>query len=153
MISIVEHNLKPVLENNGVGQTLVNFVKWLQNNDLGKCTVSVRDYLAWTHFINHMTSSPTLLYPMPLKDAVIHGACMTILDGLGTGNTGGERYYLMFIQNFQHSLFMKNCQLSCNTTFRILYFFVVLYSLKPSEAVPLISLKILQLTLLLANLN
>lgn len=76
------------LRNKNVGLTLVHFVRWLQNNDLGqKCVVSIRDYLAWTNFINHIVENTS---SMSLSNAIVHGGCMAMLDGLGTGSTGGE---------------------------------------------------------------
>lgn len=110
LVAIVEHNLVQHVRENGVGQILVSFVNWLQNNDLGqKCIVSVRDYLSWVHFINCMISPPMV---MALKDAIIHGACMTVLDGLGTGNTGGETlvipfFVLLFTNLKKYTLYIR----------------------------------------------
>ncbi len=86
--AIIEHNLETSLRGRGVGRLMLAFVSWLRTSDLGqRTTVSIRDYLAWTTFINKTTPPPTQL---PLREAVLHGANLTFLDALGAGPTASH---------------------------------------------------------------
>ncbi|XP_062606102.1 midasin-like, partial [Saccostrea cucullata] len=107
LIRIIEHNLSPGIHlgnqedgTSGVGRVIMDFVDWFTNNDLGKrCTVSIRDILSWVNFINvcsikitpdamEMETGYNQLEPVV---ALIHGACLVFLDGLGAGTTSRGR--------------------------------------------------------------
>jgi midasin len=71
---------------------MTSFVEWLKNNELGqKCTISLRDYLSWVNFINHMANNVRPDRRVSVSDAIVHGACLAFLDGLGTGNSSSEK--------------------------------------------------------------
>ncbi|XP_061171072.1 midasin-like [Saccostrea echinata] len=107
LIRIIEHNLSPGIHlgnqedgTSGVGRVIMDFVDWFTNNDLGKrCTVSIRDILSWVNFINvcsikitpdAMETEPGYNHLEPVV-ALIHGACLVFLDGLGAGTTSRGR--------------------------------------------------------------
>ncbi|XP_056015325.1 midasin-like isoform X2 [Ostrea edulis] len=107
LIDIIEHNLSPGIYlgnqedgTSGVGRVIMDFVEWFSNNDLGKrCTVSIRDILSWVNFINtcSIKITPDAMETEPEYNqfepavALIHGACLVFLDGLGAGNTSRGR--------------------------------------------------------------
>lgn len=63
---------------------MVAFLQWFIKSESGsKCTVSIRDIISWVQFINRVTAGG-----MDLGLAYIHGACLVLLDGLGSGLTG-----------------------------------------------------------------
>ncbi|XP_075233650.1 midasin [Lycorma delicatula] len=99
MISIIEHNVQPGLSlanqedgTSGIGHGIVNFINWFKTIDIGvRHVISIRDVLTWVQFINTSadwgtTSSfePT----MKLPTAYVFGACVILIDGLGTGAIG-----------------------------------------------------------------
>ncbi|CAL4138118.1 unnamed protein product, partial [Meganyctiphanes norvegica] len=92
VLSIIEHNVKPKLmvqnkeETNGIGNFILKFLEYFTKTELGKkCTLSIRDLLSWVSFINKVTEGPS---GMDVGLAYIHGACLVLLDGLGSGLTG-----------------------------------------------------------------
>lgn len=58
-----------------------------------RCTVSIRDILSWVYFINtcSIKITPDAMETEPEYNqfepavALIHGACLVFLDGLGAG--------------------------------------------------------------------
>lgn len=92
VIAIIEHNVSKELHLNqedntsGIGNAMLEFLKHFTNTDLSKkCVISIRDMLSWVHFINKVALPPT---GMDVGLAYIHGACLVLLDGLGSGLTG-----------------------------------------------------------------
>ncbi|XP_071517971.1 midasin isoform X1 [Panulirus ornatus] len=92
VLGIIEHSIrKGVVMNSedgtsGLGNAMLQFLEHFTKTDLGKkCILSIRDLLSWVHFINKVTSEPTHL---DVGLAYIHGACLVLLDGLGSGLTG-----------------------------------------------------------------
>lgn len=92
VLGIIEHSVrKGVILNNedgtsGLGKAMLQFLEHFTKTDLGKkCVFSIRDLLSWVHFINNVTSDPTHL---DIGLAYIHGVCLVLLDGLGSGLTG-----------------------------------------------------------------
>jgi len=53
-----------------------------------RCTISIRDYLSWTQFINRVIEADLKI---TVAAAVNHGACLAFLDGLGSGATATEK--------------------------------------------------------------
>uniref|UniRef100_A0A8W8MR76 Midasin n=1 Tax=Magallana gigas TaxID=29159 RepID=A0A8W8MR76_MAGGI len=107
LIHIIEHNLSPGIHlgnqqdgTSGVGRVIMDFVDWFTNNELGRrCVVSIRDILSWVNFINTcsikidadtMETQPGYNQLEPAV-ALIHGACLVFLDGLGAGTTSRGR--------------------------------------------------------------
>lgn len=71
---------------------MIKLVHWLKNNELAsRCTVSIRDYLSWLYFVNHMTDVQRGENQLDIPMALEHGACLSFLDGLGVGNTVTEQ--------------------------------------------------------------
>ncbi|XP_076030788.1 midasin isoform X2 [Oratosquilla oratoria] len=91
VISIINHNLQKGIridtENTkSLGGAMLQFLEHFTSTELGKkCTLSIRDLLSWVLFINKVTSDTIGLDP---GVAFIHGACLVLLDGLGSGHTG-----------------------------------------------------------------
>ncbi|XP_069167675.1 LOW QUALITY PROTEIN: midasin-like [Procambarus clarkii] len=92
VLGIIEHNVKKTIVLNteantsGFGNAILEFIEHFTKTDLGKkCVLSIRDLLSWVHFINKVASGPTC---MDAGLAYIHGACLILLDGLGSGLTG-----------------------------------------------------------------
>ncbi|KAK3879278.1 hypothetical protein Pcinc_016138 [Petrolisthes cinctipes] len=92
VIAIIEHNVSKELHLNqedntsGIGTAMLEFLRHFVNTDLGKkCVISIRDMLSWVQFINKVALPPTSL---DVGLAYIHGACLVLLDGLGSGLTG-----------------------------------------------------------------
>ena len=54
---------------------------WGQDGGAHRRLVSLRDLLAWAGFINSAVQSG-----LRAGEAFLHGACMVLLDGLGTGD-------------------------------------------------------------------
>ncbi|KAF2362034.1 ATPase dynein-related AAA domain [Trinorchestia longiramus] len=95
VLNIVEHNVRKglVLGNqepgkSGIGAAMLDFWKFFTSSKLGKlCTVSIRDIISWVQFINKVTVAPGD-EELDVGLAYIHGACLVLLDGLGSGLTG-----------------------------------------------------------------
>ena len=76
-----------------IAKNMVVYLNWMNNHkrlgELGKqISVSTREILAWTNFINQLILSDT--HKKGEEDvfaSFVHGAHMVILDGLGMGNT------------------------------------------------------------------
>ncbi|XP_054261518.1 midasin-like isoform X2 [Macrosteles quadrilineatus] len=93
-LSVIEHNVRLGLSlgnqqdaTSGVGNLMLDFLDWFHNTQVGKrVTVSVRDVLTWVSFINTVTAEDSAL---DVSSAYIHGACLTLVDGLGSGSTSG----------------------------------------------------------------
>ncbi|XP_045137299.1 midasin-like isoform X1 [Portunus trituberculatus] len=91
VLKIIEHNIRKdiVLNQEGkaeLGKAMLQFLEHFTCTELGKkCILSIRDILFWVSFINKVTLQPTSLDP---GLAYIHGACLVLLDGLGSGLTG-----------------------------------------------------------------
>ncbi|XP_047493219.1 LOW QUALITY PROTEIN: midasin-like [Penaeus chinensis] len=91
VLEIIEHNVKEGIilnsEDNttGFGKAMFQFLEHFIRTELGsKCVISIRDLLSWVTFINKVTESECLDPGL----AYIHGACLVLLDGLGSGRTG-----------------------------------------------------------------
>lgn len=52
-----------------------------------RISVSVRSLLVWIHFINTTVGNNTL----DIGSALFHGACLTLLDSIGSSNTSTEK--------------------------------------------------------------
>ncbi|KAI9691641.1 MAG: hypothetical protein M1822_007712 [Bathelium mastoideum] len=81
VLHIVEDKLMPFAKNNAYA--LVAFAEWFNSSYDSSATssISLRDILAWVHFINSMGSSnPTF--------GVAHGAAMVYIDALGANPSG-----------------------------------------------------------------
>ncbi|KAG7818238.1 hypothetical protein KL928_003239 [Ogataea angusta] len=81
---IVESQLVP--RNRHLADAVVRFAEWyglrLGNGSATNGVISLRDILAWVTFINSATDNGTA----PAA-ALLHGACMVFIDGLGTNST------------------------------------------------------------------
>ncbi|KAG7889896.1 hypothetical protein KL936_002570 [Ogataea polymorpha] len=81
---IVESQLAP--GNRRLADAVVRFSEWyglrLGNGSATSGVISLRDILAWVTFINSATANGTAP-----PAALLHGACMVFIDGLGTNNT------------------------------------------------------------------
>lgn len=113
LVAIIERNIKAGTSfgnqqdgSSGVGNSIMDFVEWFENTELGKrfvdeqqkwvivmtnafifrFTISVRDILTWVNFFNSCAEM------VDITEAYVHGACLTFLDSLGSGVTGTERY-------------------------------------------------------------
>ncbi|XP_067947567.1 midasin-like [Watersipora subatra] len=82
---------------------IVQFIDWFHNQTFGRrCTISVRDMLAWVGFINK-SLSPVASFSCHDKAAemYIHGACLVFLDALGSSNvsdsTAARKHCLEFL--------------------------------------------------------
>ncbi|XP_014485932.1 PREDICTED: midasin [Dinoponera quadriceps] len=90
---IIAHNLRaesrPTRES--VADAILRFTEWLRTTEVGeKLTVSVRDALTWVNFINTCTVAGASSMTLTIGDAYFHGACLTYIDGLGSGSTAAE---------------------------------------------------------------
>ena len=91
VLKIIEHNIRKEIVlnqegNSDLGEAMLLFLEHFTCTELGKkCVLSIRDILSWVHFINKVTLKQTSLDP---GLAYIHGACLVLLDGLGSGLTG-----------------------------------------------------------------
>lgn len=92
VIRIIEHNIRKDIvlnqeeNSNNWGKLMLQFLEHFTCTELGKkCVLSIRDILSWVHFINKVTLEQACLDP---GLAYIHGACLVLLDGLGSGLTG-----------------------------------------------------------------
>lgn len=91
-MSIIDHNLAERLKDKRISGVMIKLVHWLKNNELAsRCTVSIRDYLSWTSFVNYMTDTQRGENQLGVQLALEHGACLSFLDGLGVGNTSTEQ--------------------------------------------------------------
>lgn len=89
---IIEHNLAEWLKDKGIAGVMIKLVRWLKNNEIGnRCTVSIRDYLSWLKFVNYMTDVQRKENQLNVESALQHGACLSLLDGLGVGNMATEQ--------------------------------------------------------------
>ncbi|XP_071447069.1 midasin [Hetaerina americana] len=87
----------------GIGHIILDFMDWFSSTDIGKrFTISFRDYLNWINFINltinkassetdERNTPPTSVLKLNLPDAIVHGACITFLDSLGSGISSTEK--------------------------------------------------------------
>ncbi|KAK7081093.1 AAA ATPase midasin [Halocaridina rubra] len=94
VVDIIEHNVRKGLvlnseeKNSGFGKAMLQFLGHFTKTDLGKkCVISIRDIVSWVYFINKITAEPINLDP---GLAYVHGACLVLLDGLGSGLTGSN---------------------------------------------------------------
>ncbi|XP_023209810.1 midasin-like [Centruroides sculpturatus] len=92
IINIIKHNIKhPIITNerkDSFGKIMMEFLEWFRNNDFGyRYSLSIRDILSWVNFINYSTSKNSNIAEIHLSHAYIHGACLVILDSLGSGMT------------------------------------------------------------------
>jgi midasin len=60
---------------------LLAFIEWFSNRSHGRIVVSLRDIMAWTTFMNKLVVSLSPIF------CFIHGACLVLLDALGSGTT------------------------------------------------------------------
>lgn len=95
LLAILEKSVLPNVKfveseiDSGIGRNILDFVDWLKETKIGeRFTYSIRDLLTWIHFINAVTKD----CKVNISDAYIHGACMTFLDCLGTGNIGSDDF-------------------------------------------------------------
>ena len=64
---------------------MLAFLELFTKSEMGrKCTLSIRDIISWVQFINKVTDDGSV----DIGLAYIHGACLVLLDGLGSGLTG-----------------------------------------------------------------
>lgn len=91
VLEIIEHNVKEGIilngdeSTSGFGKAMLQFLEHFVRTELGnKCVISIRDLLSWVTFINKVCESKCLDPGL----AYIHGACLVLLDGLGSGRTG-----------------------------------------------------------------
>ncbi|KAB7497678.1 Midasin, partial [Armadillidium nasatum] len=100
---IISHNISKSIDlGHKIEDSIVYFLKYFTETELGKkITVSIRDILCWVLFINQAV---TKSFPLDIGKAYVHGACLVILDGLGSGCTGGA------VQNWKK---MKEKALKC----------------------------------------
>ncbi|KAG8444766.1 hypothetical protein GDO86_009802 [Hymenochirus boettgeri] len=101
LTEIIRHNLHAGLslgaaDYNGadVAEVVMDFIEWLINQDFGRrCILSVRDILSWVNFMNVMIGDKEMVNSMVPRcnldsvTAVIHGACLVYIDGIGSGTT------------------------------------------------------------------
>ncbi|KAF5303068.1 hypothetical protein FQR65_LT08397 [Abscondita terminalis] len=93
LVEIIEENIDSDLilgngsnDGSGFGKSIMDFVEWFKETEIGRrCTVSLRDLLTWTKFINICARD------LGVANAFIHGACLTFLDSFGSGNTSAEK--------------------------------------------------------------
>ncbi|BET00740.1 ATPase family associated with various cellular activities (AAA) [Nesidiocoris tenuis] len=103
LITIVEHNVKQGLSlgdhidgTSGVGKSLVDFLNWFKSTEIGKkVSVSVRDVLTWVRFINLVATPRNVNGSIDVTTAYIHGAHLTLLDGIGTAATSLENVEIL----------------------------------------------------------
>ncbi|KAF6211669.1 hypothetical protein GE061_012182 [Apolygus lucorum] len=96
--AIVEHNVRPGLSlgnqqdgSSGIGRALIQFLNWFKITEVGKrIGVSVRDVLTWVRFINLVASNLEGHGAIDVATAYVHGACLTLLDGVGTATTATD---------------------------------------------------------------
>ncbi|XP_046665626.1 midasin-like [Homalodisca vitripennis] len=89
-LNVIEHNIRAGLSlgnqqdaTSGIGPVMLDFIYWFRQTEIGKrVTVSVRDVLTWVNFINTLTAEN-----LDVGSAYVHGACLTLVDGLGSGST------------------------------------------------------------------
>ncbi|KAF5287728.1 hypothetical protein FQA39_LY15748 [Lamprigera yunnana] len=104
LIEIIEHNIKSGTtvgnqsDLSGLGKSMMDFVEWFKDTEIGKrFTMSIRDILTWVNFINICTEN------VGVADSFLHGACLTFLDSLGSGNTNMENCKVL--DSFQERCF------------------------------------------------
>ena len=69
---------------------LVTFVWWYNATQTNrKRQLSLRDVLAWVAFVVHLCRRDGRA--MLMEEAYLHGACLTLLDGLGIGSSDSEQ--------------------------------------------------------------
>jgi midasin (ATPase involved in ribosome maturation) len=61
---------------------MLDFVDWLKAQAYIQRPLSLRDFGAWSSFISRLVSQ-SILPPAP---AIVHGACLVLLDSFGIGN-------------------------------------------------------------------
>ncbi|CAB0039345.1 unnamed protein product [Trichogramma brassicae] len=85
--AIMAHNLSEKIEDkDNLTDCILNFAEWLATTDIGrKFSVSIRDLLTWTKFVNACVEKEKGKRKLTLKDAYFHGACLTFIDSLGSG--------------------------------------------------------------------
>ncbi|XP_023315085.1 LOW QUALITY PROTEIN: midasin-like [Trichogramma pretiosum] len=85
--AIMAHNLSEKIEDkDNLTDCILNFAEWLATTDVGKkFSVSIRDLLTWTKFVNACVEKERGKRKLTLKDAYFHGACLTFIDSLGSG--------------------------------------------------------------------
>lgn len=91
LLQIITHNIRSQVHESkeDLGRHMLDFLSWLQKSSIGKrLTVSIRDILTWVRFINLTTDHKLMTSPLEPSYAFVHGACLTLLDSLGSGLTG-----------------------------------------------------------------
>lgn len=70
-----------------IGELIIDYIEFIESEalirNISSVHITIREILAWTHFILSMPISLTSEY---VYELYIHGAYLSILDGLGTGN-------------------------------------------------------------------
>jgi midasin len=84
---ILASHLALGLAHAGCVDVLIRFWKWFIERDGGlyRRLLSLRDLLAWAKFINLMDAQG-----LTWGEALLHGACMVLLDGLGIGDGSSD---------------------------------------------------------------
>ncbi|XP_061668786.1 midasin isoform X2 [Syngnathoides biaculeatus] len=93
---IIRHNLSPVLsqDDGDIADLILDFIEWLTLQDFGRhCILSVRDILSWVNYLNVVCqrndkkSGTEWDLKQDTIHAIIHGACLVYIDGIGSGAT------------------------------------------------------------------
>uniref|UniRef100_A0A914WN69 Midasin n=1 Tax=Plectus sambesii TaxID=2011161 RepID=A0A914WN69_9BILA len=90
LLAIIKKNASDggkLSKNLTLGDVIVEFAEWFSASYSGitRCAFTIRDILAWTHFFNRTRRQLTV---MDARFAVVHGACVTLLDSLGATSIG-----------------------------------------------------------------
>ena len=85
--SILTSHLAAEVVQAGCVDVLIRFWKWFVEREGGmhKRLLSLRDLLAWANFINLSHTNG-----LSCAEALLHGACMVLLDGLGIGDGSSD---------------------------------------------------------------
>ncbi|XP_077160450.1 midasin isoform X2 [Paroedura picta] len=100
LIQIVKHNIDPELclvganqKGSDIAEVMMDFIEWLTNQEFGRqCILSIRDVLAWVHFMNAMvkenlSDSSEKCQETGISPVIsfVHAACLVYIDGIGSG--------------------------------------------------------------------
>jgi hypothetical protein len=70
-----------------ISKHILDFIEWLtEKQKIKRSLLSLRDILSWVEFINSVLSQRLCrletIEPLTIYEAYLHGACLTLLDGL-----------------------------------------------------------------------
>lgn len=91
LIAIIKQSLNVTFGDNydlkaDIANCIMDFVEFFTRTNIGsRYTITVRDILTWVGFVNNC------LKTAGVGNAIVHGACLTFLDALGSGVTSTER--------------------------------------------------------------